>query len=52
MFTICNWLQFKGYDLVQGIICNMHKLILDNLRVYDNRGVKIHDFDLAKISSN
>ena len=26
----------------------MHKLILDNLRVYDNRGVKIYDFDVQK----
>ena len=41
-------LQFWWYDFVQGTICNMHKLILDNLRVYDNRGVRIHGFDVQK----
>ena len=45
---IRKWLQVWGYDFVQGLICNMHKLILDNLRVYDNRGVKIYDFDVQK----
>ena len=45
---IHKWLQFWWYDFVQGLICNMHKLILDNLRVYDNRGVRIHGFDVQK----